>query len=206
MQICSQDFSSKKKKYISISKRRATLTERKNKSGTNFSCQEFIKCINHLIDNCFIKYDNQIFQQTVGIPMGSNCASHLANIFLFIYESALVNKVFEESNIDNIHQLGTAFRYQDDLIIFQQYYNAAYNIVNSYPQEMIIKNTNVNINTVNYLDLTICIVDNRYHYKSYDKRKEFNFQIIRYPNLSGNIPLNPSLGFFYLETLQILWY
>ena len=46
------------------------------------------------------------------------------------------------------------YRYQDDLIIFQQYYNAAYNIVNSYPQEMIIKNTNVNINTVNYLDLT----------------------------------------------------
>ena len=128
--------------------------------------------------------------------MGSNCASHLANIFLFIYESALVNKVFEESNIDNIHQLGTAFRYQDDLTIFQQYYNAAYNIVNSYPQEMIIKNTNVNINTVNYLDLTICIVDNRYHYKSYDKRKEFNFQIICYPNLSGNIPLNPSLGVF----------
>ena len=39
-------------------------------------------------------------------------------------------------------------------------------------------------------------MDNRYHYKSYDKRKEFNFQIIRYPNLSGNIPLNPSLGFF----------
>ena len=128
--------------------------------------------------------------------MGSNCASHFANIFLFIHESALVNKVFEESNIDNIHQLGTAFRYQDDLLIFQQYYNAAYNIVNSYPQEMIIKNTKVNINTVNYLDLTICIVDNRYHYKSYDKRKDFNFQIIHYPNLSGNIPLNPSLGFF----------
>ena len=28
------------------------------------------------------------------------------------------------------------------------------------------------------------------------KRKEFNFQIIRYPNLSGNVPLYPSIGVF----------
>ena len=87
-----------KKNYIAISKHRVTLTDHKNKSGINFSRQEYIKCINYLIDNNFIKYDNQIFQQTIGIPMGSNYASHLANIFLFIYESAFVKKLFEEDN------------------------------------------------------------------------------------------------------------
>ena len=56
--------------------------------------------------------------------------------------------------------------------------------------------TNVDSNTVNYLDLNITIVHNRYHYKSYDKWKEFNFQIIRYPNLSGNVPLYPLVGVF----------
>ena len=85
--------------------------------------------------------------------MGSNCTSHLANIFLFIYESAFVKKLFEENNTDAIHQLGTAFRYQDDLLVFEQYHNAAFSIVNSYPQEMVITNTNVDSNTVNYLDL-----------------------------------------------------
>ena len=189
-------FQTKKKKYISISKYRATLTERKNKSGINFSRQEFIKCINYLIDNCFIKYGNQIFQQIIGIPMGSNCASHLANIFLFIYESSFVKKLVEENHIDDIHKLGTAFRYQDDLILFEEDPNSVYSIVNNYPREMVIKNTNVENNVVNYLDLTISIIDNRYHYKSYDKRKDFNFPIIRYPNLSGNVPLNPSIGVF----------
>ena len=74
-------FQAKKENYISISKHRATLTDRKNISDINFSRQEYIKCINYLIDNSFIKYDNQIFQQTIDIPIGSNCASHLANIF-----------------------------------------------------------------------------------------------------------------------------
>jgi len=189
-------FQAKKKKYISISKYRSTLTESKNKSGINFSLQEFIKCINYLIDNCFIKYGNGIFQQITGIPMGSNCASHLANIFLFIYESSFVKKLFGENNIDAIHQLGNAFRYQDDLIIFEEDEKSGYSIVNNYPRDMVIKNTNVENNIVNYLDLTISIIDNKYHYKSYDKRKDFNFPIIRYPNLSGNVPFNPSMGVF----------
>ena len=164
--------------------------------GFNFFCYFFI--IFYFLILCDHFYGNilEAFHSTCfTLFIYHNCL--LFSYFIFYsYQFVAVskyiyNKVFEESNIDNIHQLGTAFRYQDDLIIFQQYYNAAFNIVDSYPQEMIIKNTNVNINTVNYLDLTISILDNRYHYKSYDKRKEFNFQIIRYPNLSGNIPLNP---------------
>ena len=55
---------------------------------------------------------------------------------------------------------------------------------------MVITNTNVDSNKVNYFDLNIRIVHNRYHYKSY----EFNFQMIR--NLSGNVPCYPSVGVF----------
>jgi hypothetical protein len=36
-----------------------------------------------LIDNIFVVFGNQIFQQTVGIPMGTNCAPLLADLFLY---------------------------------------------------------------------------------------------------------------------------
>jgi hypothetical protein len=39
------------------------------------------------IDNIFVVLCNQIFQQTVGIPMGTNSASLLADLILYSYEA-----------------------------------------------------------------------------------------------------------------------
>jgi hypothetical protein len=36
-----------------------------------------------LIDNIFAMFGGRVFQQTVGIPMGTNCATPLADLFLF---------------------------------------------------------------------------------------------------------------------------
>jgi len=33
-----------------------------------------------------------IFQQTIGIPMGTNCAPLLANFFLYSYEADFIQK------------------------------------------------------------------------------------------------------------------
>ena len=40
-----------------------------------------------LVDNMFVKFSSKIFQQIVGIPMGTNCAPLLADLFLYSYES-----------------------------------------------------------------------------------------------------------------------
>ena len=39
-----------------------------------------------LIDNIYIKVGKEIFRQQVGIPMGTDCAPFLANLFLFFYD------------------------------------------------------------------------------------------------------------------------
>jgi hypothetical protein len=41
------------------------------------------KMLEFLIDNIFVVFGYQAFQQTVGIPMGANYAPLLANFFLF---------------------------------------------------------------------------------------------------------------------------
>ena len=64
---------------------------------------------------------------------------------------------------------------------------------------MVIKNTNISPNEVNYLDLniTICAITG----KSYDKRDDFNFKIMNYPNLSGNAPKKPSCYGVFISQL-----
>jgi hypothetical protein len=45
-----------------------------------------------LIDNIFVVFGNEIFQQTVGIPMGTNCAPLLADLLLYSYEAEFIKK------------------------------------------------------------------------------------------------------------------
>ena len=43
-----------------------------------------------LIDNIFAMFSGRVFQQTVGIPMGTNCAPLLADLFLYSYEADFI--------------------------------------------------------------------------------------------------------------------
>ena len=43
--------------------------------------------INFLLDNIFVCFGNKVFRQIVGIPMGTNCAPLIADLFLYCYES-----------------------------------------------------------------------------------------------------------------------
>ena len=39
-------------------------------------------------------------------------------------------------------------------------------------------------------------------YRSFDKRKDFNFEIVKYPTLFGNIPKSPSYGVFTSQLVR----
>ena len=39
-----------------------------------------------LLDNIYIRFGTKLFRQIVGIPMGTNCAPLVADLFLFCYE------------------------------------------------------------------------------------------------------------------------
>ena len=41
-----------------------------------------IKMLEFLVDNIFVIFAGNVFQQKVGIPIGTNCAPLLADIFL----------------------------------------------------------------------------------------------------------------------------
>ena len=46
----------------------------------------------------YVVFGDQVFQQTVGIPMGTNCAPLLADLFLHSYEAEFVQKLLQDNN------------------------------------------------------------------------------------------------------------
>jgi hypothetical protein len=40
-----------------------------------------------LIDDIFVMFGGRVFQQTVDIPMGTNCAPLRADLFLYSYDA-----------------------------------------------------------------------------------------------------------------------
>ena len=56
-------------------------------SKHKYSEDDIIKMFEFLVDNIFVAFAGKVFQQIVGIPMGTNCAPLLADIFLYSYEA-----------------------------------------------------------------------------------------------------------------------
>ena len=54
-----------------------------------------------------------------------------------------------------------------------------------------------------FLELDISIRDNIFVYKLFDKRDEFPFEIVRMPDLRGNIPDHIFYGSFMAEIIRI---
>ena len=49
-----------------------------------------------LVDNVYVRFGGQLFRQMVGIPMGTNGATLLADLFLYYYENELLDKLIKE--------------------------------------------------------------------------------------------------------------
>ena len=196
-QFIKETFQIKERKYINIQNNRAVFSDIKaNKCG--FTADELISYLDH----AFVSFIGVVHWQVIGIPMGRNDASHLANIFLYMYEKTFYQKLKDNHQDEIIYKLGDMFRYQDDLIVFGMQTQRNIGVRNIYPKEMIIKNTNLSHNEVTYLDLKITIENNNYVFKSFDKRKDFNFSIVKYPNLKGNFPINPAYGVFISQLIR----
>jgi len=93
------------------------------------------------------------------------------------------------------------FRYQDDCIIFND--EGAFSDIwkEVYPTEMQLEQTN-NVCDCTFLDLAISKRNGKFFYQSYDKRKDFNFEVINYPHLHSNIPTAPSYGVFTSQLVR----
>ena len=51
-----------------------------------WSYQKVCDALVYLVNNIFIRFGTKLYRQTIGIPMGTNCAPLVEDLFLFCYE------------------------------------------------------------------------------------------------------------------------
>jgi hypothetical protein len=119
---------------------------------------------NFVLDNSYVEYNDLIYKQKNGIPMGTNAAVHLANLYL----SELLDKY-----IGSRQQTFYYGRYIDDIFIIwkgslESWNNCRSCINNLYPN-LKIDDWHESRNHAIFLDLNITFVNGRFYTSVYQK-------------------------------------
>ena len=143
------------------------------------------------MDNIYVRFGGQLLRQIVGIPMGTNCAPLLADLFLYSYENEFLNKLIKEGKRKLARKFNLSYRYIDDLISFNHKRFKEF-ISDIYPKELTISETTEST-SIAYLDLLfIRDKSNNIMAKLYDKRDAFGFHTVNFLFMSSNIPSAPA--------------
>ena len=62
-------------------------------SNNKYSEYDICGMLDFLIEDIFVMNGERVFQQTVGITLGTNCAPLLANLFLYSHDAFIHNLV-----------------------------------------------------------------------------------------------------------------
>ena len=115
----------------------------------------------------FIRFGTNLFRQVVGIPMGTNCASLVADLFLFCYERDFMMSLSDDKQADVIDAFITTSRYLDNILnIYNVYFD---NMVSQiYPSELQLNKANTSDTEAAFLDLHLSISNDIVSTKIYD--------------------------------------
>ena len=116
------------------------------------------KIIEFLIDNIFVQFGGCLFRQLIGIPVGTNCAPLLADLFLYSYENEFLPDNMIRSGHRRLARLfNLCYRYIDDLIVFNKK-KFLYYLKEIYPSQLTVEKANKSDHLADHLDL-IFIID-----------------------------------------------
>ena len=182
--------------FLACSDHKAFFTNTKYNGYKLLSCDEFCEALIFLLDNIYIRFGHKVYRQVIGIPMGTNCAPLIADLFLYCYESEFMLRLSkDDSKADVITAFNDNSRYLDDICIIDNAFFPKM-VKDIYPIELQLNKANTSQQEASFLDLHLSVSDGIITTKIYDKRDDFNFSIVNYPYLDGNIPKVTSYGVY----------
>ena len=89
----------------------ALFTSEQPKQYKLWSCQKMCDALHYFLDNIFIRFGSKLYRQIVGIPIGTNCAPLVADLFLFCYEIDFMLSLSDNNQTDIIEAFNSTSRY-----------------------------------------------------------------------------------------------
>ena len=134
--------------------------------------------------------------------MGTNCAPLVADLFLYCYERDFMDSLNHDNQADVIEAFNSTSRYLDDLLnIDNPYFEGMVNQI--YPPELQLNKANITDTEAPFLDLHLSVANGFVSSKIYDKRDDFDFDIVNFPFLDGDVPRRASYGVYVLRKVGI---
>ena len=187
--------------YLACNEECAFFTSDVYNNHNLWSCQKVCDALVYLLDNIFIRFGTKLYRQTIGIPMGTNCAPLVADLFLFCYERDFMKSLSREYQADIIEAFNSTSRYLDDLLNIDSFYFDQI-VERIYPTELQLHRANSSDTEAPFLDLNQCISNSTVSTKIDDKWDDFDFDIVNFPFLDSDVPWRTSYGVYISELIR----
>ena len=150
-----------------------------------------MECTEYLINKVYIKVGNNVYHQTIGIPMETNSVPLLENLFQFHYEYSYMKNLVHD-NLCMAKWFSDTVRYIDDLLTLN---NSKFSeeITNIYSTDLMRELVSQIPTCPTWIFQLVYGVVNMLLWSN-DKRDAFNFNIVNFTYMSSNIPANPTYG------------
>ena len=199
--LINRTFIRENTQYLACNEECAFFTSDVYKNHNLLSCQKVCDALVYLLDNIFIRFGTNLYRQTIGISMGTNCAPLVADLFLFCYERCFMKSFSREYQADIIEAFNSTSRYLHDLLnIDNIYFDQMVDRI--YPTELQLNRANSSDTEAPFLDLNLCISNGTVSAKIYDKRDDFDFDIVNFPFLDGDVPRRTSYGVYISQLIR----
>lgn len=169
-----------------------------------YTADQVTKLVDILVHNIYIQNGAHVRQQTVGLPMGTNPAPHLADLTCYAHEARTMDRLMNEDMVKARAFLGT-FRYIDDILTADNPYLEELVHIDGehrhiphpiYPSFLSLNRTTDSPNSVDYLGMTISHRSRSFHITLANTKHKFPYPKINYPDLHGNFPHVLGYGVF----------
>ena len=155
--------------HIKVGRNKSYFTNASLNGDNKYTASDICKMVEFLVDNIYVRFGGQLFRKMVGIPIVTNCAPLLADLFLYTYENEFLDKLVKEGKRKLARKFNLSYRYIDDLISFNNKRFKEF-ISDIYPKELTISETTESTSVASYLDLLfIRHKSNNITTKFYDK-------------------------------------
>ena len=126
-----------------------------NKQSLSFeTCQKMCDALHYLSGNIFIRFGSKLYRQIVGIPMGTNCARLVADLFLFCYDIDFMLSLSDNNQTDIIEAFNSTSKYLGDLLNIDNPY-FEHMVGQIYPAELQLNKANSSDTEAPFLDLNL---------------------------------------------------
>ena len=187
--------------YLACNDRKAFFTSSDQSRKIYWSCQNVCNALSYLLDNIYIRFGTNLYRQIVGIPMGTNCAPLVADLFLYCYERDFMDSLNHDNQADVIEAFNSTSRDLDDLLnIGNPYFEGM--VKQIYPPELQLNKANNTDIEAPFLDLHLSFANGFVSSKIYDKRDDFDFDTVNFPFFDGDIPRRASYGVYISQLIR----